>query len=181
METVVYYYKILRSSAPQVATPSEWQVTGLFPGASDWETFKKPEFVEQLPPGPWAEEVCHGDGSLPVSTLRSDHAWIDLQNLFFAREHTATPVTVTDHSAYARASIESASDRKATLRLAVDDWCRVWLNGRHVADLRHESGLEAADIPVALRQGTNELLLKTNNTTMPPNNRLWVLSCVVEE
>jgi hypothetical protein len=180
METVVYYYKIAGTRAPEVVTPSQWQVTGLFPGADDWETFQKPEFVERLPPGPWPEELRHGGNALPVSALSSDHAWIDLQNLFFARQHTATPVTATDQSAYARASIESESDRKATLRLAVDDWCRVWFNGKHVADLRHEGGLETAEIPVTLRQGTNELLLKTNNTTMPPNNRLWALSCVVE-
>ena len=180
MEAVVYYYKVPGSTAPEVEMPSEWQVVGPFPGADELAGFKKAEFVEQLAAGAWPKELKNGDDTFPVSELQSDHGWIDLQNLFFAREHTATPVTVVDHSAYARTNIESKKAREAVLRISADDWCSIWLNGEHVADLRHEGGLETARLPVRLRQGVNNLLLKTSNSAVPPNGRLWAINCAVE-
>ena len=56
----------------------------------------------------------------------------------------------------------------------------VWLNGEKVAALRHDKGLETASIPVKLKKGSNELLVKTNNTDTYSNRRLWVINCVVE-
>jgi len=181
METVVYTYRIPGTRAPEAQTPSQWQVTGLFPDAADWDTFQKREFVEDLPPGPWPETLADPEHNLPVVTLESEHGWIDLQNIFFERHHTATPLTIVDHSAYARTILRSDSKKSATLRLAIDDWCLVWLNGQRIAALRHDTGLETARIPIALNQGDNELLVKTNNTATAPNKRLWVLNCVVEE
>ncbi len=181
METVVYYYRVHGSSAPEIRTPQEWQVVGLFPGADDFATFEKAEFPEKLAPGQWPQELKHGDTTLSVATLKSDRGWIDLQNLFFAREHTATPITVVDHSAYARTTIETDKVEEVGLRIAVDDWCRVWLNGEHVATLRHEHGLETARLPLRLQKGANELMLKTNNSSATPNNRLWVIHCVIEK
>jgi hypothetical protein len=180
METVVYYYRVPGANAPPVRTPSKWQVTGPFPGADDWNAFEGHEFVEQLPPGPWPDALGHDGREWAVASLESDHAWIDLGNVFFERDHTATPLTLLGHSAYARATIESEVAGEAVLRLAVDDWCLVWLNGEPVAELRHERGLETARIPVTLKAGPNELLLKTSNTDVPPNNRLWVVNCAVE-
>ena len=112
--------------------------------------------------------------------MRSDHGWINLQNLFFERHHTATPRALVDHSAYARTEIRSEEARDAVLRISIDDWCRVWLNGASVATLRHDNGLEAVRLPVKLQRGSNELLLKTSNSETPPNNRLWVINCIVE-
>ena len=85
-----------------------------------------------------------------------------------------------DHSAYARTNMKSDSKREAFLRLAVDGWCLVWLNSEKVAALRHEHGLETARIPVQLEQGSNELLVKTNNSNIPPNKRLWVINAAIE-
>ena len=79
------------------------------------------------------------DDSFAVRRLKSDHGWIDLQEVFYL---------VVDHSAYARTSIESEKSREAVLRISVDDWCSIWLNGEHVADLRHERGLETVKLPV---------------------------------
>ena len=171
METVVYYYKILDSGAQREETPWEWQITGLFPGADDFDTFQNEECIELLPAGAWAEGLDYDDKTYPVSVMRSHRGWIDLQNLFYK---------VAGQSAYARTIIENDQTRDATLRISVDDWCSIWLNGDKVATLRHESGLETARLPVKLRQGENSLLLKTNNLQSTPNRLLWVINCAIE-
>lgn len=171
METVVYYYKISGSSAPEVETPSEWQITGLFPGANNFDTFKKSEFVEELKANAWPQTLKSGKRAYSVRKLKSDHGWIDLRELF----HDAT-----DQSAYARTSIESEVARKAVLRISVDNWCSIWLNGEHIATVRHENELETARLPIKLREGANNLLLKTTNSAATDNKRLWAINCAVE-
>lgn len=188
MESVVYYYQVpeslvqsnINEIGSSILIPAEWQVTGLFPQANNWDIFQQSEFVEQLPTGAWPDQLVLDNQSLSVTILRSDHAWIDLQNVFFERDHTATPRAMIDHSAYARTNVKSDSKREASLRLAVDGWCLVWLNSEKVATLRHENGLETARIPVQLEKGSNELLVKTNNSNIPPNKRLWVINAAIE-
>ena len=180
MESVVYTYRIDGTEAPAIQAPRQWQLAGLCPGANDWNAFQQAGFVEQLAAGRWPEKLVNGNQSLPVVPLAVERGWIDLANVFFERHHTATPLTILDQAAYARTTIDSDSDRSAVLRLAVDDWAMVWLNGRKIATLRHDDGLKTARIPVQLRRGANELLVKTNNSNTPPNNRLWVVNCVIE-
>ena len=180
MESVVYTYRIDSTKAPDIQAPSQWQLAGLSPGANDWDAFQQTGFVEGLPAGEWPEKLVHGDQSLPVVPLTGQRGWIDLANVFFERHQTATPLTVLNHAAYARTTIDSDSNRSAVLRLAVDDWAIVWLNGQKIATLRHDDGLKTARIPVKLKEGANELLVKTNNSDTPLNNRLWVVNCVIE-
>jgi len=188
MESVVYYYQIpdslVQSSTNEISSsllvPIKWQVTGLFPQANNWEIFQQQEFVEQLPAGSWPDQLVFENQTLPVTALTSDHAWIDLQNVFFERNHTATPRAMINHSAYARTTVNSDSKKEASLRLAVDGWCLVWLNSEKVATLRHENGLETVRIPIQLEKGKNELLVKTNNSEISPNKRLWVVNTAIE-
>ena len=188
MESVVYYYQIadslVQSSTNEISSsiliPVKWQITGLFPQANNWEIFQRKEFVEQLPAGVWPGQLVFEDQTLPVTVLTSDHAWINLQNVFFERNHTATSRAMIDHSAYVRTTVNSDSKREASLRLAVDGWCLVWLNSEKVATLRHENGLETVKIPVQLEEGKNELLVKTNNSDISPNKRLWVINTAIE-
>jgi len=180
MESVVYTYRNDGTEAPAIQAPGQWQVAGLSSSANDWDAFQQAGFVEELPAGKWPEKLVNGNQSLPVAPLTGERGWFDLANVFFERHHTATPLTVLDHAAYARTTIDSDSDCSAVLRLAVDDWAIVWLNGRKIATLRHDDGLKTARIPVQLRKGANELLVKTNNSDTPPNNRLWVVNCVIE-
>jgi len=172
METVVYYYKIPGSGSPEIETPSEWQVAGLLPCADSFDEFRKEGFIEQLTAGGWPEKLKLGDKTLSVRMLRSDHGWIDLRDLYYGK---------TDQSACARTAIQSKTARDAVLRISADDWCGVWLNGEHVTTLRHENGLETARLPVKLKKGANDLLLKMNNTGRPPNRELWAVNCVVEQ
>ena len=160
MESVVYTYRIPNTTAPEIQTPCEWQVTERFVLETDWDTFQKSEYV------------AADDSQKTADTLETDHGWVDLRTL----EPHHGPACY----AYARTSIESDADKPATLRLAVDDWTVVWLNGQKVAALRHDDGLKVVRIPIKLKKGNNELLVKTSNSDTPPNKRLWVINCVVE-
>lgn len=106
-----------------------------------------------------------------VRTVESKYTWLALT----PRSHEPGGEAV-----YARTTIASETERDAVLRLAVDDWAFVWLNGEKITTLKHEHGLETVRIPVKLKKGANELRIKTNNT-IRPNRWLWAISCVVEK
>ena len=160
MESVVYTYRIPNTTAPEIQTPCEWQVTEPFTQEADWDTFQKSEYI------------AADDSGKIAGTLKSDHGWVDLRG--------QDPYYGPARCAYARTRIESDADKPVTLRLVVDDWTVVWLNGQKVAALRHDDGLKVAKIPIKLKKGSNELLVKTSNSDIPPNKRLWVINCVVE-
>ena len=168
---MLYYYRILGSKAPEVATPQRWQFSDLFAGGESWEGFSKQEFVENTPAGDWPEIVKEGEQTRRVFSAESKYTWLSLNRLFHETEN---------HSVYARTTLESAEDTDSALRLALDDWAIVWLNGEKVATLRHEHGLETARIPIHLKRGKNELRIKNNNF-MGNNRWLWAISCVVEK
>ena len=178
MESMVYTYRIPGTTAPDIRTPKQWQVIGLWPQGDQWETFAERDSLPELP---WAEGVINRRGERIVAAIPSERGWIDLQHVFFERHHGATPLTVLNHSAYAQTTVYSDHDGTATLRLSVDDWAVVWLNDERVATLRHERGLETVEISVRLRKGPNKLLIKTNNTDSPPNKRHWALHVAIEE
>ena len=69
--------------------------------------------------------------------------------------------------------------RPATLRLGLDNWAIVYLNGKQVALLNHAEEFETTTIPIQLRKGDNPLLIKTNNR-MNRNMLVWAIHCAVE-
>ena len=75
--------------------------------------------------------------------------------------------------------MSSASKRAATLRLGLDNWAIVYLNGQQVAMLDHAREFETVKIPVTLNEGDNQILIKTNNR-MNRDRHLWAIHCVVE-
>jgi hypothetical protein len=170
-ESVLYYYRILGSQAPQVVTPARWQVTDPFPGSESWVGFSQAEFVETVPAGDWGEVVTLGGKSVKTHMLESQYTWLSLNRQFHQ---------LINQAVYARTTIESAKDGPAILRLTLDDWAMVWLNGEKVATRLHENGLETVRIPIRLKPGKNELRIKTSNT-FGNNRALWAISCVVEK
>jgi hypothetical protein len=61
----------------------------------------------------------------------------------------------------------------------LDNWAVVYLNGQQVAKLDHTEEFQTAKIPITLREGANQILIKTNNQ----ENReryLWAIHCAVE-
>ncbi len=67
--------------------------------------------------------------------------------------------------AYARAQIEMAEDTPVMLAVGGDDRIKVWLNGELVHEDRDGGSLEVdkALVPVTLRKGLNDLILKVQN------------------
>ena len=65
------------------------------------------------------------------------------------------------------------------LRLGLDNWAIVYLNGEQVAVLDHDEEFSAARIPLSLEKGDNQLLIKTNNR-MNRDRHLWAIHCAVE-
>ena len=175
-ESVLYYYRILGSKAPKVNTPKQWQITDPFPGSDSWDGFNQSEFVENTPSGSWPEVLKNGDQSVRVHSFESKYTWADLNRYYYQFGGGF----LADHSVYARTTIDSDHNRAAVLRLALDDWAFVWLNGEKIATLRHEKGLKTVRIPIELKQGKNELRIK-NTQTWNINRGLWAISCVVEE
>ena len=151
---------------------------GAVPGRDNRDEFNKSVYISNIPVEQWPAEP---DQNYPVvrKILQSDHGWIDLQNIFFERHHTQTPLTILGRCAYARTTIESNSDRSALLRLTLDDWAIVWLNGQKISSLRHDNGLRTTRVRILLSKGANELLIKTNNSETPLNNKLWVVNCAI--
>lgn len=160
-ETTLYYYRAAGSGAPAVETPAHWQVAGPVPCAG-YAQFRQPPAAADPPPA-WRAET----------SIASEHTWLDLTRGF----GTAGPLL--DVAAYARTTLRSDSARAATLRLGFDDWLTVWVNGAECATLRHDAGFAAAQVPIRLRAGANELLVKLSNS-LNREYRLWALSCVVE-
>jgi hypothetical protein len=75
--------------------------------------------------------------------------------------------------------LTSGSARSATLRLGLDNWAIVYLNGQQVALLDHTEEFQTAEIPVTLQEGDNQLLLKTNNQ-QNRDRQLWAIHCALE-
>jgi hypothetical protein len=67
--------------------------------------------------------------------------------------------------AYARAQIEMEEDTPVLLAIGDDDRIKVWLNGELVHEDRQGGNLEVdkALVPVTLRKGLNDLILKVQN------------------
>ena len=174
-ETVVYYYKKQGTIAPEIVTPEKWQLAGTF-------SCKTREEFEVDPPeeilSVWNDTLKIDAKNYKVHQVPSDHTWINLHPLYFTQAWT--PFALTEQVAYARGLMESSRDRNTTFRLAFDDWMTVWINGEKLATLYHEKDFETAEIPVRLKKGKNEILLKYANFDQLPNNRLWAFSLLVE-
>ena len=175
IETVTYYYKIPETQAAPILTPNEWLFTGLYPNANDWQTFNSPEDVEQLPLDRWVGHFA--ERKYFIRTVRANRGWLDFRfsgiDPDFGWDH------FVNQSMYAGSSLHCDSDREMVVRLHFDDWLILWVNGKKVQALRHESGFETARISVWLKKGRNDFLIKTNNLLHCFNP--WVANFVLEE
>jgi hypothetical protein len=153
-------------------------LTNVFAFASSAPSTAPPAFVV----APF-DSVLHGAFSaLPHDRATSSSAYprplkpVRLEHT--VQHRTAYPPT--DHSYYIRTDLHSESDRLAKLRLALDDWAIVWLNGEKLATLDHSRGFDTALIPVQLKGGDNQLVIKTNNK-QNTDRLIWVINCCLVE
>ena len=116
-----------------------------------------------------------GEEEYTVHNLDSKYGWLRLEGIYQQRQ----PYPRTDHSIYVRASLTSGANRQAKLRLGLDNWAIVYLNGEQVAVLDHDEEFSTARIPISLKKGDNRLLIKTNNR-MNRDRHLWAIHCAVE-
>ncbi|MSU33506.1 MAG: DUF2961 domain-containing protein [Pedosphaera sp.] len=176
-EAVSYFYKVPGSKAPPFVAPQDWQVVGPFPEGKDIEAFKKPadDLVRQLSQANWPDKVTVGAKEFTVHNLTPKYGWVRLEGVY----QTRYPYPRTDQSVYVRGTLTSGSKRRAKLRLGLDNWAIVYLNGQQVAMLDHAEEFDTVKVPVTLNKGTNQLLIKTNNR-QNRERHLWAIHCAVE-
>ena len=176
-EAVSYYYKVPQSKAPRVDSPTDWVAVGLIPDGADFDAFRQPadDVVRQLSQPALPASITIGAADFPLRALKSEHGWLRLEHV--SQHRPAYPPT--DHSIYARATLSSATERRAMLRLAFDDWATVWLNGEKLATFDHATGFETARLPVLLKKGENQLVIKTNNR-QNSDRLIWVIHAAIE-
>ena len=176
-EAVSYFYKVPGSKAPPFVAPQGWQVVGPFPDGNKLEAFQKPadDLVRQLSQGDWPGKVTLGGKEFAIHNLTAKFGWVGLEGVY----QTRYPYPRTDQSFYVRATVTSGSKRRAKLRLGLDNWAIVYLNGQQVAMLDHAEEFKTVKIPVTLNKGDNQLLIKTNNR-QNRERHLWAIHCAVE-
>ena len=174
IETVAYYYKLPETEAASMLTPERWLVTGLYPGADDWEKFNSPEDAEEIPIGKWENHFA--DQAHFIRDIPVNHGWLDFR--FSGIDPSLGWGHFVDNAMYAGSSWLCSNDSEATLWLYFDDWLILWVNGEKIDALRHV-GFETARIPIKLKKGRNEFLIKTNNLEHCFNP--WVTNFVIEE
>jgi len=91
-----------------------------------------------------------------------------------------TPFALTEQAVFAKGSVTSKKGSKSILRLAFDDWMGVWVNGVKIGCFYHDEEFKSVEIPVYLKKGENEIILKSVNFDKIPNMRLWAFSLVIE-
>jgi hypothetical protein len=84
-----------------------------------------------------------------------------------------------DHSYYIKTTIQSDANKTVTLRLALDDWAVVWLNGKKVTTVNHADGFDTKRVQLVLHKGDNQLVIKTNNR-QNSDRMIWVVNCAIE-
>jgi len=96
--------------------------------------------------------------TLTWEKVRSKGGFVDMQTLA-ARDYTV---------GYAWTEFESPADTEAWLGLGSDDGVKIWLNGELVHDqwVRRPSHLDDDVVPLHLRKGANQILIKIQNVSL---------------
>jgi hypothetical protein len=56
----------------------------------------------------------------------------------------------------------------------------VWINGVKIGSFYNEEEFKSTEIPVNLKKGENEIILKSVNFDKIPNMRLWAFSLILK-
>jgi hypothetical protein len=96
----------------------------------------------------------------------------------FTRPAVRTIRFQTECYGFALGYIDLDEELEARIRVAYDDKLRLRVNGEVLLDQEHAEGFTTATIPVVLKKGRNELLVKLSNTRNT-NYKSWVLHLAV--
>jgi len=177
-ESTVFAYRDPDSEAPQISTISKWNACGPFECAT-WEQFLQSEFPEtdankgqtfELDFGQYKDKGCLGGWR----ELESARGFVDLNPAFRAPGTGNIGLLAGNVSAYLEGDFEIETSGPHVLRVGFDDWARIWLNGEHIADARHDNGFEVTKFRALMKTGKNHLRIKLSNFNNT-NFRAWVL------
>ena len=175
IETVAYYYKIPGTQAMPVLTPDQWLVTGFYENGDDWDAFNAPEDVEAIPLDQWISHFSTNEHF--IRTIPANRGWLDFR--FSGIDPQLHAGRFTGRSMYASSTLDSDRDKEVILRLSFDDWLKLWVNGEKKGTWQSEGRFETVLLPLKLKKGRNEFLLKTNNLGHCWN--AWVSNFVLED
>lgn len=175
-ESVVYDYRAVGSSPPDVMTPRQWTLSGPF--ELNDETFATDELpAEVLDPSVMSWRF--GNRQMPRVRTSPEHTWVDFARWYRFNRKGNGGTQPHNCAAYAATTISAEHAHKTTLRLSFDDRMMIWLNGERVAALSHPDGFDTAAVPIRLRPGENTLVIRLSNQ----DNiawRCWAFSCVIQ-
>ena len=174
IETVAYYYKVPDTESSPVVTPTQWLISGFYENGDDWDNFNTAEEIESIPLDQWTAHFS--DDTYFIRKVSANRGWIDFR--FSGIDPQLHAGHFAGRSMYASAILDSDVDKDMTLRLSFDDWFKVWVNGQLVGTWQNDSNFETIRIPVQLKKGRNEFLLKSNNIGHEWNS--WVANFVLE-
>jgi hypothetical protein len=125
--------------------------------------------------GDWPDKVAVAGKEFTSHKLAAKYGWVRLEGVY----QTHPPYPRLDASAYIQGTVTAPVKRTATLRVGLDNWAIVYVNGQQVAMLDHADEFQTVKIPVTLNEGDNRILIKTNNR-QNRERHLWAMHCVVE-
>ncbi|HJM55933.1 MAG TPA: hypothetical protein QF446_01270 [Planctomycetota bacterium] len=155
-----------------------WQVIGAFDhpeGAKNLERAHNPErslggmqFGRAGPRFGAVNRGTHGS-SLDWMPLPGDSAQLDVGDIDFLRILTPpekAPKWAETAAAYLYRTVEARADREVSVHVGSDDGMRLWLNGILLRDDPYDRELNLRDgaVELALKKGTNHLLVKVVNS-----------------
>lgn len=148
---------------------NDWMIVGPFPSESVYGG-PGPGMQQVFPPETARDATASyvGDGGTRIGWIHpaSEGDYVNLHKLTGAFDWRVS---------YAVTDIESPEDRPAELRFGVDYWARIWLNSKVVFEETSGHGPPCKaqyTIPVQLRKGHNELLLKIHAGSA--GNGFWI-------
>ena len=112
-----------------------------------------------------------------IRTIPANRGWLDFR--FSEIDPELNAGHFTGRSMYAGSTLDSDCDKEVILRLSSDDWLSLWVNGKKRETWQNEGRFETVRIPLKLKRGRNEFLLKTNNLGHHWN--AWVSNFALEE
>jgi alpha-galactosidase len=142
-----------------------WHVIGPFPSPTPGEvSLGQPTPVED-------DFVRRGDGTLNLKLAYDAGDAVLTWERCFANPKTGMVNLTAEVGpfewcvAYGYTEFESPAARETVIRLGSDDGIRAWLNGEmvHTNEARRAYGLPGDAVPVKLRAGRNQLLVKIDN------------------
>jgi HEAT repeat protein len=134
---------------------TDWQVAGPY-----MQKDKNCTQLFDIPFGPELPDAQVQWKPMPIKQLDQHPAYLDLLEVLDGGEQRV---------AYLRTQIDSPAETKAQLEIFSDDGVKAWLNGQviHANNTMRPIIPEPDVVPITLKKGTNDLMLKVTQNNLP--------------